>query len=285
MVSASAIHSLDCSRAHPALLPNGDKSLGDLRYDRSTSFNHCRLIATTPLACALLALPAAAQLPPPTGAQVPPAALSIIDIVVARSDPPPQQYRALRRLEAQSDKMGGSAWVEAWTVEPETGFRYQIVGEGGSGFVRGKVLKPWLDSEKKMWAAGDPERASLSHQNYSFVDRGLTPDGLSRLDVKSRRKDVLLVDGAIFVNPEDGDLVRIEGRLSKSPSFWTRRVEVVRHYERINGVRVPVAIESIASVLIAGRSTFKMTYQYETINGHQVGVPQRGAPEPAPSRR
>jgi hypothetical protein len=218
-------------------------------------------------------------------AQLPPAVASVIDRVVARSDPPPQQYRALRRLEAQSDKLGGSAWVEAWTaVEPAKGFNYQIIGEGGSGFVRGKVLKPWLDGEKKMWAAGDPERASLTHENYSFVDRGVTPEGLWRLEVKSRRKDVLLVDGSIFVNPEDGDLVRIEGRLSKAPSFWTRRVEVVRHYERINGVRVPVAIESIASVLIAGRSTFKMTYQYETINGQQVGVPQPGALLPLPPR-
>ena len=78
--------------------------------------------------------------------------------------------------------------------------------------------------------------------------------------------------------------MRIEGRLSKAPSFWTRRVEVVRHYERINGVRVPVAIESVASVLIAGRSTFKMTYQYETINGQQVGVPQPGALLPVPPR-
>jgi len=33
-------------------------------------------------------------------------------------------------------------------------------------------------------------------------------------------------------------------------------------------------IESVASVLIAGRSTFKMTYDYETINGRQVGSPQ-----------
>lgn len=140
--------------------------------------------------------------------------------------------------------------------------------------MRGKVLKPWLDGEKKMWANGDPERASLSHDNYTFIDRGLTPDGLARLDVKSKRKDVLLVDGSIFVNPEDGDLVRIQGRLSKTPSFWTRRVEVVRHYERINGIRVPVAIESIAQVLIAGRSTFTMTYAYETINGQPVGTPK-----------
>jgi hypothetical protein len=68
--------------------------------------------------------------------------------------------------------------------------------------------------------------------------------------------------------------VRVEGRLSKTPSFWTRRVEVVRHYRRIQGVRVAVAIESVESVLIAGRSTFKMTYNYETINGQSVGSPQ-----------
>ncbi len=191
---------------------------------------------------------------------------SIIDRVVARSDPPPRQYRALRHLEAQSDKLGGSAWLDAWTdVLPDEGFHYVIVAEGGSGFVRGRVLRPWLDNEKKMWTAGDPERASY---------KGLTADGLAWLGVKSRRKDLLLVDGSVYVNADDGELVRIEGRLSKTPSFWTRRVEVVRHYRRINGVHVPVAIESIANVLIAGRSTFKMTYEYETINGERVGTPQ-----------
>ena len=219
-----------------------------------------------PIACAWLAGPVVAQLPPVS---------TIIERVVARSDPPPQQYRALRHLEAKSDKLGGSAWIDAWTeVDSRAGFRYQIIGEGGSGFVRGKVLKPWLDGEKQMWADGDPERASLSHENYAFTDRGLTPDGLAWLGVKSRRKDVLLLDGSIFVNPGDGDLVRIEGRLSKTPSFWTRRVEVVRHYQRISGVRVPIAIESVAQVLIAGRSTFAMRYEYETINGQHVGDPQ-----------
>ena len=32
-------------------------------------------------------------------------------------------------------------------------------------------------------------------------------------------------------------------------------------------MRVPISIESIAHVLIAGRSTFKMTYEYESVNG------------------
>jgi hypothetical protein len=48
----------------------------------------------------------------------------------------------------------------------------------------------------------------------------------------------------------------------------------VRHYERINGVRLPVAIESVAQVLIAGRSTFSMTYEYETVNDQRVGDPR-----------
>jgi len=222
----------------------------------------------------------------PAAAQQTPATTTIIQRVVARNDPPPRQYRALRRLEAQSDKLGGSAWIEAWTeVDPAGGFRYEIIGEGGSGFVRGKVLRPWLASEKKMWADGDPERASFSLANYAFDDRGLTPDGLACLGVQSRRKDVLLVDGSIYVNADDGDIVRIEGRLSKSPSFWTRRVEVVRHYLRINGVHVPVAIESVAQVLIAGRSTFRMTYSYETINGQRVGDPIESQAEPKDLRK
>ncbi len=217
----------------------------------------------------------------PAAAQHTRTATPIIQLVVARNDPPPRQYRALRRLEAQSDKLGGSAWIEAWTeVDPAGGFRYQIIGEGGSGFVRARVLRPWLASEKKMWADGDPERASFTHENYAFDDRGRTPDGLAWLGVQSRRKDVLLVDGSIYVNADDGDIVRIEGRLSKTPSFWTRRVEVVRHYSRINGVHVPVAIESVAQVLIAGRSTFKMTYSYETINGQRVGNPQLKSSHP-----
>ena len=49
---------------------------------------------------------------------------------------------------------------------------------------------------------------------------------------------------------------------------------MIRCYKRINGVHMPVSIESVAAVLIAGRSTFKMTYQYETINDQHVGDPR-----------
>jgi hypothetical protein len=163
------------------------------------------------------------------------------------------------------------AWSE---YDHVNGFRFSIVSEGGSSYIRSKVLRAALEGEQRIWATYEPQRASFTHENYEFDPATSTPDGLAEVGIRPRRKDVLLVEGAIFVQPSDGDLARIEGRLSKAPSFWTRRVDVVRRYERLAGVRVPVSIESVAHVLIAGRSTFNMTYEYETINGQRVGNPQ-----------
>ena len=207
-----------------------------------------------------------------TAAQAQPTALQRF---LARAEEPPVEYRALRRLEAQNSKFKQSAWMLAWTeYDHVNGFRYQIVDEGGSSYIRNKVLRAALEGEQKIWADREPQKASFTHDNYLFDAGAAAPDGLASVGVRPKRKDVLLVEGAIFVQPGDGELSRIEGKLSKTPSFWTRRVDVVRRYERKGGVRVPVAIESIAHVLIAGRSTFKMTYEYQTINGQHVGDPQ-----------
>ena len=167
--------------------------------------------------------------------------------------------------------------MTVWTeYDHVNGFRFQVVGEGGSSYIRTKVLRAALEGEQKIWANREPQKASFTHENYEFDAGTAAADGLASVAVKPRRKDVLLVEGAIFVQPTDGELARIEGKLSKAPSFWTRRVDVVRRHsrERLGGVRVPMSIESVAHVLIAGRSTFKMTYEYQTINGQHVGDPQ-----------
>ena len=121
----------------------------------------------------------------------------------------------------------------AWTeYDHVNGFRYQIVDEGGSGYIRTKVLRAALDGEQKIWADREPQKSSFNHDNYMFDDGASAPDGLAAVGVRPKRKDVLLVEGALFVQPSDGELSRIEGKLSKTPSFWTRRVDVVRRYER-----------------------------------------------------
>jgi hypothetical protein len=202
---------------------------------------------------------------------------SILERFLALDDPPPTQFRALRHLEARNDHFEKSASMDVWTEVDASGFSYQIAAEEGSGYIRSHLFRATLETERAMWASGASQRARLTLANYIFEDRGAQPDGLTLFAVKPRRDDVLLVDGLIFLNPDDGELVRVEGRLSKTPSFWTRRVEVVRRYQRIVGVRMPVALESVANLRIAGESTFRMRYEYESVNGQRVGAPEARA--------
>lgn len=188
--------------------------------------------------------------------------------------PAPTQYRALRHLDARTENLSSSAWMEVWTEADQTGFRYRIASEGGSSSIRSRVFRALLETERKTWTPGGRDRAGVTPSNYTFEDGGTYADGLAKLSVKPRRKDVLLVNGAIFLQPADGDLVRMEGQLSKAPSFWTRRVEIVRLYRRFHGVRMPVALESVANVLIYGRASLTMTYEYESVNGQRVGTVQ-----------
>jgi hypothetical protein len=231
----------------------------------------------TSLVCALLAIGSVLVAPSRDAPEVEQSAPTLLERFLARSEEVPVEYRAMRHLEAKSAHFSQGATMEVLTeYDSAKGFRYQIVSENGSSYIRKRVFLGWLEGEKKMWANREPQQASFSRENYTFQDGPTSPDGLASLIVKPRRKDLLLVEGSVFVHPHEGDLVRIEGRLSKTPSFWTRKVDVVRRYARMAGVLVPVSFETVASVLLAGRSTFTMTFDYETING------QRIKPQPTP---
>jgi hypothetical protein len=215
-------------------------------------------------------LAAVAVIAPQVQATVPDAADNSIQQFLAQDDAQPP-YRATRRLEATSKDRQG--WLEAVTeYSPRTGFDYTITAEGGSGMIRGKVLRAVLEGEREVISQGDTARSSLARANYTFQPNGVDDDGLANVLLSPRRKEPVLVDGTMFLKPSDGNLVRLEGRLAKSPSFWVKNVEIVRKYERIAGVVVPVALESRAQVrLLGGAATLRMTYTYSEIDGRSVG--------------
>jgi hypothetical protein len=198
---------------------------------------------------------------------------STVTRFLTRPDEPVQSYRALRRLEASNPRFDLHGWIEAWTEVTPTGqFTYEVVREGGSDYIRKKVLRPLLENEEKLVATRNISRAAVNEANYELRGAEAAEPGLVKLRVKPRREDVLLVDGAVFVTEDDADLVRVEGRLAKNPSFWTRRVDVVRSYERIAGMRVPVRLDSTAQIRFAGTATLSVTWDYQTINGMPVST-------------
>jgi hypothetical protein len=211
----------------------------------------------------------AVALAPVLHATIPDAVDRSIQQFLAQDDTQPA-YRATRRLEAANGDRGG--WLEAITeYSPDGGFRYEITAEGGSGYIRSRVLRAVLDGERDVIAQGEAARSSLVTANYSFQANGIGEDGLANVLLSPRRKERVLVSGRMFLQPDDGRLVRLQGQLAKSPSFWVKNVEIVRTYDRIGGVVVPVALQSNAQLRLLGAATLRMTYLYSYINGHPVG--------------
>ena len=56
------------------------------------------------------------------------------------------------------------------------------------------------------------------------------------------------------------------GHLAKSPSFWIKRVDFVRQYQKIDGFWLPIREQSIANVKIYGTKTLTIGYQDYTVS-------------------
>jgi hypothetical protein len=205
---------------------------------------------------------------------------STVERFLARDAAPLVEFVAHRRLEARNDRLKAAGWLEACVTQDASGFSYRVTAEGGSGYVRNRALRKALDGERELVRTGAPASAALTTANYEMAtvaDVEPLPLGEAAIRLRPKRRDVLLIDGRVVVTDPEGDLLRIEGRLSKAPSFWTTAVTVVRRYDRVAGVRVPVETESTADVRIVGRSHFRMRASFVTVNGITV----ESAPESA----
>lgn len=196
---------------------------------------------------------------------------ALVDKLLTPDARPLMSYRAMRRLTASTGEGKLRAEMEVMTeFDPERGFTFTIVSESGSSLIRRRVLLKALLTEQRAVTGAARHESALTRSNYDFMAPSIPDDALPTVDVRARRKSVMLVNGTLFLHPERADLVRVEGELADRPSFWTRRVLVTRRYDRVGGVHVPVAMESVADVRIVGASMFTMTYRYIQINGELV---------------
>lgn len=218
------------------------------------------------------------------GAGSSPAARAGTAVPAVTREQPLTQYRAYRRMHAQSERFGQEGWLEAWTEMDQQGFRYTIVSESGSDYIRTKVLRALLKREQELVETGVCRRSEITPDNYEFED-GPKGAGERYVRIKPKRRDVMLVDGRMVLSDDGSELLRVEGQLSKNPSFWTSLVNVIRHYARLDGVRVPISTESVAKVKFAGVSHLEVHYEYETINGRPVSLAARRTAAPLPALR
>ena len=190
----------------------------------------------------------------------------IVEKFLSRGNEQLNSYVAVRSIRAHNLKTNWSATMTVeTTLRNSNKLSYVVIEKGGSDFIQGKIRKG-LNQEVEETAKLHPERVDFTENNYMIRESEEQFPDLVQLYTKPLRKESMLIDGSLFVT-ETGDLVRVEGRLVKNPSFWTKDVDIVKVYDRINGISVPVFLESTAQVRIVGTSTLTITYSYLSVNG------------------
>jgi uncharacterized protein YebE (UPF0316 family) len=174
--------------------------------------------------------------------------------------------QAIRVLVARSTKLNRIGWLEvSTTYRPGVGLTYTVLREGGDKRIRSRVLRQVLDTEVKMSTPPQSKRIAFSDDNYRIVGDA----GGRTLRLAPRRNETALIDGTAQLDLR-GRLQQVEGRLAKSPSFWVRSVTIRRTYQAVGGHALPVRVESVADVKLAGRCEFSMWIDYIAVDGLQV---------------
>ena len=81
-------------------------------------------------------------------------------------------------MHASNEKFNQEGWLDCWTELDEKGFRYEIVSERGSEYIREKILKTLLRREQELIAGGSAGRSEISDLNYEFAAGSGVPDAL-----------------------------------------------------------------------------------------------------------
>lgn len=153
--------------------------------------------------------------------------------------------------------------VRSFSAQPRQ-LTFRSVKFTGDGFVKTNVITRILQSEVDQVEKADPATSAISERNYKFNYKGTeTLNGrlMHVFQIKPRRKDPSLFKGRIYVDAYTGTLRRAEGTVSKSPSFFIRKIEFVQDFDDINGFTVPVSMRSEAKARIIGRAIVKVFHR------------------------
>jgi len=217
------------------------------------------------LACVALATPSPAPVLHAQGAS--PATISA-SALPYKPEPPLDSYVALRRLESINERHNKTGYLVVRTCLQDGAFTWNVLEEGGSELIRKRVLRETLEKEAQIHREGLARRGGLTDDNYTFTLPSPV-DGGVRVGIEPRKREDMLVKGAMWLSPE-GTLLRVEGDLVKRPSFWTKSVHLIRQYGRVDGTHVPLRLDIEAQVRLVGTSRLSMTYRYLEINGRPV---------------
>lgn len=167
-------------------------------------------------------------------------------------------YSANTRISAQlpDTSQHGEFELERHYSAPRT-LEFKPLRFTGDGFVKSNIITRLLQSEVDHVQKDDSSLTAITPANYKFSYKG-TSQVEGRIahvyQLKPRKKRVGLFKGRLYLDAHTGSLIRAEGNVVKSPSFFIKKIEFVQDYADIGSFTLLVHIHSEAVTRLVGRA-------------------------------
>jgi hypothetical protein len=183
-------------------------------------------------------------------------------------------YSAVSVIHAQlpDTEQQGEYEVQRHFLAPHS-LQFTALHYTGDGFVKTNIITRLLQSEVDHVQKDDGSLTAISDENYKFSYKASTALN-GRLvhiyHVKPRVKRPGLFKGRICLDAYTGSLVRAEGQVVKSPSFFIRKLEFVQDYTDIGNFTFPAHIHTDAKARVIGRTIVDITHRnYQAVSAEQ----------------
>ena len=133
----------------------------------------------------------------------------------------------------------------------------------GDKFVKSNVIVRLLQSEVEHVRKREQAQTAIDSNNYKFSYKGVSQINGSDVhvfEVKPRTKRVGLFKGKIYVDSSTGHLLRAEGTIVKSPSFFIKRIDFVQDYSTVDGLTLLSHVHSEAQTRLVGKAVVDITH-------------------------
>ena len=105
--------------------------------------------------------------------------------------------------------------------------------------------------------------AVIASANYEMSVKGSAViDGRNCIAValKPRRTSEYVMNGTVWVDPQDGSIVQLEGITARSPSIFSGASQVFRQYTMMDGFPVATHARAVSNSWLVGQTVITIDY-------------------------
>lgn len=151
------------------------------------------------------------------------------------------------------------------TYRRGVGRSYSILSQSGSDLIRKFGLVPLLNAESRLSQPGTLEHTWFTTHNYDMKLKSHQPELVDGrqcyvLTIIPRHKAPNAIRGTLWVNAEDGSIVKVDGVASRRPSMLAGSTSMMREYKKVHGYAMATHARAESNSHIIGRTVVTVEY-------------------------